>query len=73
VVLTWVGTKTLLQIDVLYIPTTVSLAVVALILGVSIIASMIAPRDQERGAIQASEDSPFRVATEEEIVATTSA
>lgn len=46
-VLVWVGAK-LLLIDVLYIPTTVSLAVVALIIGVSVAASLIATRGQHR-------------------------
>jgi tellurite resistance protein TerC len=46
-VLVWVGVK-LLLIDVLYIPTTVSLAVVALIIGVSIALSLRATRGQGR-------------------------
>jgi tellurite resistance protein TerC len=38
-VLIWVGTKMLLKIDVYYIPTTISLAVVATIIGISIAAA----------------------------------
>jgi tellurite resistance protein TerC len=71
-VLIWVGIKMLLKIDVFYIPTTISLAVVATILGVSVAASMIATRGQGRRAFQAPQDPPFRVATEEETAATTS-
>jgi tellurite resistance protein TerC len=71
-VLIWVGIKMLLKIDVFYIPTTISLAVVATILGVSVAASMIATRGQGRRAVQAPQDPPFRVATEEETAATTS-
>ena len=46
-VLVWVGIK-LLLIDLLYIPTTVSLAVVVVIIGVSIAASLVATRGQRR-------------------------
>jgi tellurite resistance protein TerC len=46
--------------------------VVATILGVSVAASMIATRGQGRRAVQAPQDPPFRVATEEETAATTS-
>ncbi|MGK0720936.1 TerC family protein [Leucobacter sp. W1478] len=48
-VLVWVGVK-LLLIDVFYIPTTVSLAVVALIIGASIVLSLRATRGQGRRA-----------------------
>jgi tellurite resistance protein TerC len=71
-VLIWVGIKMLLKIDVFYIPTTISLAVVALILGVSVVASMIATRGQGRRAVKGPERPPFRVATVEETAATTS-
>ncbi|WP_068120380.1 TerC family protein, partial [Nocardioides massiliensis] len=47
-VLIWVGIKMLLKIDLYYIPTTISLAVVTFILGVSVIASLIATRGQAR-------------------------
>ena len=68
-VLMWVGVKMLLKIDVYYIPTTVSLAVIATILGVSIAASLRATRGQARRALQAPADPPFRVATEAETAA----
>ncbi|RYB88541.1 TerC family protein [Nocardioides glacieisoli] len=71
-VLIWVGIKMLLKIDVFYIPTTISLAVVTLILGVSVVASLIATRGQARREAPVPENPPFRVATEEEIAATTS-
>jgi tellurite resistance protein TerC len=62
-VLIWVGIKMLLKIDVVYIPTPVSLAVVALILAVSVIASLRATRGQGRQGLPAPADPPFRVAT----------
>ncbi len=71
-VLIWVGIKMLLKIDVFYIPTPISLAVVTTILGVSVIASLLATRGQERRAISAPDNPPFRMATEEEVAATTS-
>jgi tellurite resistance protein TerC len=66
-VLVWVGTKMLLKIDVYYIPTTVSLAVIATILGVSVWASLRATRGEGRRAVEAPATPPFRVATEEEL------
>jgi tellurite resistance protein TerC len=63
----WVGVKMLLKIDVYYIPTTVSLAVIATILGVSVWASLRATRGQARRAVAAPAAPPFRVATEEEL------
>lgn len=65
-VLIWVGVKMLLKIDVFYIPTTVSLAVVSTIITVSIIASLRATRGQGRQGLPAPSDPPFRVATEAE-------
>lgn len=65
-VLVWVGIKMAL-LDVFYIPTTVSLAVVALIITVSIAASLIATRGQGRRPVQATAAGAFRVATVEEI------
>ncbi|MPQ98093.1 TerC/Alx family metal homeostasis membrane protein [Modestobacter sp. I12A-02628] len=65
-VLIWVGIKMLLKIDVFYIPTTISLAVVATIIGVSIAASLRATRGQQRHALPQPAQPPFRVATEEE-------
>lgn len=65
-VLIWVGIKMLL-LDVYKIPTSVSLAVVALIITVSIVASLRATRGQERHAIEVPGTPPFRLATEEEL------
>ncbi|MHA7274375.1 TerC family protein [Arthrobacter sp. TMT4-20] len=65
-VLIWVGIKMLLKIDLFYIPTTVSLAVVATIIAVSVVASLRATRGQGRKSIPQPTDPPFRVATEEE-------
>ena len=65
-VLIWVGVKMLLKIDVVYIPTTISLAVVVLILAVSVVASLYATRGQGHQAAPVPTDPPFRVATAEE-------
>jgi tellurite resistance protein TerC len=66
-VLMWVGVKMLLKVDVLYVPTTVSLAVITTILTVSVVASLRATRGQGRQALQAPAASPFRRATEAEL------
>lgn len=65
-VLIWVGIKMLLKIDIFYIPTTISLAVVATIITVSIVASLRATRGQGRHAPSAPNSQPFRMATEDE-------
>lgn len=52
-VLVWVGIK-LLLIDVFYIPTTVSLAVVAAVIAISIVASLVATRGQRRRPLEVS-------------------
>lgn len=65
-VLMWVGVKMLLKIDVLYIPTTISLAVVVTILAVSIGASLWTTRGQGVRALPTPTNPPFRVATEQE-------
>ena len=65
-VLIWVGIKMLLKIDVFYVPTAVSLAVVATILAVSIVLSLRATRGQGRRALAGPAEPPFRVATEAE-------
>lgn len=67
-VLIWVGIKMLL-LDVFYIPTTVSLAVVVTIITVSIVASLRATRGQGRRAVQADAAGAFRVATDDELAA----
>ena len=66
-VLMWVGVKMLLKVDVLYIPTTVSLAVIVAILTVSVVASLRATRGQGRRALQIPADLPFRIATQDEL------
>jgi tellurite resistance protein TerC len=66
-VLIWVGVKMMLKIDVFYIPTSVSLAVVATIIGVSIYLSLRATRGQGRKALEVPSAPPFRMATEEEM------
>jgi tellurite resistance protein TerC len=68
-VLIWVGIKMLLKVDVVYVPTTISLAVIATIIGVSIAASLRATRGQARRALEAPADPPFRVATDAEVAA----
>jgi len=68
-VLIWVGIKMLLKIDIYYIPTPVSLAVIAAILGVSIGASLWATRGQGRQAPAAPVNPPFGTASPEEIAA----
>ncbi|SET70466.1 TerC family protein [Geodermatophilus poikilotrophus] len=68
-VLVWVGVKMLLKIDVYYIPTAVSLAVIATIIGTSIWLSLRATRGQARRAVEVPAAPPFRVATEAETAA----
>ena len=65
-VLIWVGIKMLLKVDLFYIPTTISLAVVATIITVSVLASLRATRGQGRQVAQVG-GTPFRVASSEEI------
>jgi tellurite resistance protein TerC len=65
-VLIWVGIKMLLKVDLFYIPTTVSLAVVVTIITVSIVASLRATRGQGRHEPDVAA-APFRVATPEEM------
>jgi tellurite resistance protein TerC len=68
-VLIWVGIKMMLKIDVFYVPTTISLAVVATIIGTSIWLSLRATRGQGRKALQPPANPPFAVATAEETAA----
>jgi tellurite resistance protein TerC len=65
-VLVWVGIKMLLKIDIFYIPTTLSLAVIASIITVSIVVSLRATSGQGPSALPTPTDPPFRVATEAE-------
>lgn len=66
VLLVWVGVKMLL-LEVFYIPTTVSLAVIAAILTVSIVASLHATRGQSRRAVEVTRAGPFRMASDDEL------
>ena len=68
-VLIWVGVKMLLKIDIYYVPTPISLAVVATIITASIAASLRATRGQGRRVLLAPPAPPFRTATAEEIAA----
>ena len=65
-VLIWVGIKMLL-LDVFYIPTTMSMAVVVTIITVSIVASLRATRGQGRREVQTEAAGVFRIATDEEL------
>jgi len=62
-VLVWVGIKMMLKIDIYYVPTTVSLAVVATIIGVSIGLSLARTRGEDRRP-PATVEAPFRVRDE---------
>lgn len=66
-VLIWVGIKMLLKVDLFYVPTTVSLAVITTILTVSIVASLRATRGEGRRELAPPTDPPFRLATAEEL------
>lgn len=66
VLLVWVGIKMLL-LEVAYIPTPVSLAVIAAILATSIGASLWATRGQPRHALSTPPVGGFRMATAEEL------
>jgi tellurite resistance protein TerC len=66
-VLIWVGIKMLLKVDLYYIPTPLSLAVIAAILGVSIGASLWATRGQGRKAPPEPAHSPFGTASAADI------
>ncbi len=68
-VLIWVGIKMLLKIDIYYIPTPLSLAVIATILGASIGASLWATRGQARKAPAAPANPPFGTATPADLAA----
>ena len=68
-VLVWVGVKMLLKVDVLYVPTTISLAVIATVIGVSVVASLRATRGQGRTPVAGAAAAPFRVASAAETAA----
>ncbi|UKJ66083.1 TerC family protein [Cellulosimicrobium cellulans] len=67
-VLIWVGIKMAL-LDVVKIPTAVSLAVVAVIIAVSVVVSLRATRGQGRREIQVDAAGAFRVASCDELAA----
>ncbi len=66
-VLVWVGIKMILKIDVLYVPTWVSLTVIVTILAVALAASLRATRGQGRRSVAAPVEPPFRFATAAEL------
>jgi tellurite resistance protein TerC len=66
-VLVWVGIKMALKVDLFYIPTTVSLAIIVTILTASVVASLRATRGQGRREVVVEGAPPFRTATEEEL------
>lgn len=66
-VLVWVGIKMALKVDVLYIPTALSLAVITTILTVAVVASLRATRGQGRRPVVGSAAPPFRTASPEEL------
>jgi tellurite resistance protein TerC len=68
-VLMWVGVKMLLKIDLYYIPTSISLAVITTIIGVSVWLSLRATRGQARRVLAPPATPPFHVATEAETAA----
>jgi tellurite resistance protein TerC len=56
VVLVWVGVKMLLGVDLVHLPTTLSLGVIAAVLTVSVVASLRATRDDDRPVVPAGRD-----------------
>ncbi len=66
-VLVWVGIKMALKVDLLYIPTWLSLLVIITILTASVVTSLRATRGQGRRAPAAPSAAPFRTATDEEM------
>lgn len=62
-IMIWVGVKMALKVDVLYIPTWVSLSVITVILTVSVVASLRAKPAHDAPEVEvATAPSPFRVA-----------
>lgn len=66
-VLVWVGIKMALKVDLFYIPTPISLAVIITVLAAAVAASLVATRGQERRELPAPPVPPFREATPEEM------
>lgn len=65
-VLIWVGVKMTLKVDLFYIPTAVSLAVIATILTVAVVASLRATRDAPPTTTADRPAGPFRIASADE-------
>jgi len=68
IVLIWVGAEMAL-LDVFYIPTLVSLSVVAVTITASIVASLVKTRGQGRRAVTSASAGAYRVASDEEMAA----
>lgn len=66
-VMVWVGIKMVLKVDVLYVPTAVSLTVIAVIIGSAVVASLVATKGQVRRELAPAGSGPFRYATAEEL------
>jgi tellurite resistance protein TerC len=66
-VLVWVGIKMALKVDITYIPTPISLAVIATILTVAIAASWWSTRGETGQAPPPAGATPFREATDDEL------
>lgn len=66
VILIWVGIKMALH-DIYKVPTTISLAVIVLVIGISVAASLIKTRGQERHEVEIEHKEVFASATEQEI------
>ena len=64
-VLVWVGIKMLLKVDIYYVPTTISLAVITTIIGSAIALSLLKTRGQDRHAPEVGVRAPFRVRDED--------
>ncbi len=66
VILIWVGVKMMLH-DVYKVPTTLSLAVIILVISVAVIASLLKSRGQGRHEVEVANKRFFESATEEEV------
>ncbi|NBU23437.1 MAG: TerC family protein [Actinobacteria bacterium] len=66
VILIWVGVKMALH-DVYKVPTTLSLAVIVVVISASVIASLIKTRGQERHEAEVEHKEYFEIATEKEM------
>lgn len=67
-VLVWVGVKMALKVDLFYIPTAISLAVIVTLIGTSVIASLLATRGRVEIALHTPDEVlPFRIADKQEM------